>query len=162
VGIATTPGVSAAGTAEGQDSTRRVKTVPAGTHHWFLCDECMLVGKSFISSASFDVITESELMALRYETEKAESHRWQIGEDAMLGYRRVRQCQEILYRLFKLKPYVMERWSLFAEQLLDIIENGSERFPRDYKERCGEQMCGEYPSDFVCSGLYARSYFCDG
>jgi hypothetical protein len=66
-------------------------------------------------------------MALRYGTEKTESHRWQIGEDAMLGYRRVRQCQEILYRLFKLKPYVMERWSLFAEQLLDIIENGSDR-----------------------------------
>jgi hypothetical protein len=47
----------------------------------------------------------------------------------MLGYRRVRQCQEMLYRLFKLKPYVMERWSSFAEQLLDIIENGRERWP---------------------------------
>jgi hypothetical protein len=69
------------------------------------------------------------LAALRYDTEKAEAHHWQIGEDAMLGYRRVRQCQEILYRLFKLKPCVMERWSSFAEQLLDIIENGRERGP---------------------------------
>jgi hypothetical protein len=47
----------------------------------------------------------------------------------MLGYRRVRQCQEILFRLFTLRTYVMEKWSFFAEQILDIIENGSERFP---------------------------------
>jgi hypothetical protein len=173
VSIKLNTGLAGNNILEGQESTRRVRTVPTGTHHWFLCDECMLVGSrseeivyaamihggsrskpgeslqlgvglylrmnpkearnllSFriTSSASFDMITESELAALRYGTEKVEPHHWQLGDDAMLGYRRVRQCQEILYRLFKLKPYVMERWSFFAEQLLDIIENGRERFP---------------------------------
>jgi hypothetical protein len=80
-----------------------------------------LLSLRITSSASFEMITQTELAALRYGTEKAEAHHWQIGEDAMLGYRRVRQRQEMLYRLFKLKLYVMERWSSFAEQLLDII-----------------------------------------
>jgi hypothetical protein len=34
------------------------------------------------SSASFDMITESELAALRHGTEKVEPHHWQIGDDA--------------------------------------------------------------------------------
>jgi hypothetical protein len=66
---------------------------------------------------------------MRYGTDKTDAHRWLIGEDAMLGYCRVRQYQEILFRLFTLRPYVMEKWSFFAEQILDIIEKGSERFP---------------------------------
>jgi hypothetical protein len=136
VDMASTTGTTIAGSVEGQDSTRRVKTVPAGTHHWFLCDECMLVesrseeivysamihagarskpGESLkldtglylrmppkearnllslriTSSTSFDSITENELTAMQYETNKTDAHRWLIGEDAMLGYRRVREC----------------------------------------------------------------------
>jgi hypothetical protein len=88
-----------------------------------------LLSLRITSSTSFDSITESELTAMQYGTNKMDAQRWLIGEDAMLGYRRVRQCQEILFRLFTLRPYVMEKWSFFAEQILDIIENGSERFP---------------------------------
>jgi hypothetical protein len=31
-------------TGENTDSSRRVKAVPAGTHHWYLCDDTMLTG----------------------------------------------------------------------------------------------------------------------
>jgi hypothetical protein len=44
VDIPSNTGLTGGNIAEGQDSTRRVRTVPTGTHHWFLCDECMLVG----------------------------------------------------------------------------------------------------------------------
>jgi hypothetical protein len=44
VDIPSNTGLTGGNIAEGQDSTRRVRTVPTGTHHRFLCDECMLVG----------------------------------------------------------------------------------------------------------------------
>jgi hypothetical protein len=31
-------------TGENTDSSRRVRAVPAGTHHWYLCDDTMLTG----------------------------------------------------------------------------------------------------------------------
>jgi hypothetical protein len=43
VDMASTTGTTIAGSVEGLDSTRRVKTVPAGTHHWFLCDEFLSI-----------------------------------------------------------------------------------------------------------------------
>jgi hypothetical protein len=117
VDMVSSTGATGAGTMEGQDTARRVKTVPAGTHHWFMCDECMLVGSRseeivfsamihggarsrpgdslqlgiglylrmppkearnllslrITSSTSFDLISESELMAMRYGTDKADT-----------------------------------------------------------------------------------------
>lgn len=164
-------------TAVAGDSTeasrRVVKAVPPGTHHWYLCDECMLVGsrteehvyssmifggartvpgsaiqlgiglllrmapkeaRNFLSlritsSISFDSVTDMELLAIRYGTDKADSSRFQLGECARLGYRRVCNCQELLFRLFHLKPHVMAVWSAFATEILDLIEHGSVRFP---------------------------------
>jgi hypothetical protein len=43
VSVTSNTGLAGNNILEGQDSTRRVRTVPIGTHHWFLCDECMLV-----------------------------------------------------------------------------------------------------------------------
>jgi hypothetical protein len=137
VDIPSNTGLTGGNIAEGQDSTRRVRTVPTGTHHWFLCDECMLVGshsEAIVYAAMIHGGARSTPggplqlgigLYLRMTPKEARNY-WQIGEDAMLGYRRVRIY---IYRLFKLKPYVMERRSSFVEQLLDIIENGRERWP---------------------------------
>ena len=54
---------------------------------------------------------------------------FQLGDDARLAYRRVCNCQEILFRLFELRPRVMEVWATFAAQILGIIENGAVRYP---------------------------------
>ena len=155
------------------EASRRVKAVPAGTHHWYLCDDCMLMGSRseelvysvmihggarsapgagmqlgiglllrmnpkdarnilslrITSSTSFDTVTESELLSLRYGGDKSDVSKFQLGDCARLAYRRVCNCQEILFRLFQLKPRVMAVWSAFAAQILDIIENGAVRYP---------------------------------
>jgi hypothetical protein len=36
--------VATSSTGESTEAVRRVKSVPTGTTHWFLCDEIMLVG----------------------------------------------------------------------------------------------------------------------
>jgi hypothetical protein len=75
----------------------------------------------------------------------------------MLGYCRVRQYQEILFRLFTLRPYVMEKWSFFAEQILDIIENGSERFPGIARNGVINRYVENVPG-FLCPDSRAGSY----
>jgi hypothetical protein len=166
------PAAAAAG--ETTDTSRRVvRSVPSGTHHWYLCDECMLVGSRseelvynsmihggarsapgsamqlgivlplrispkearnilslrITSSLSFDTVTEAELLALRYGTDKGDVSRFRLGECARLAYRRVCNCQELLFRIFHLKPHVMHIWSGFAAQILYTIEHGAARFP---------------------------------
>lgn len=81
------------------------------------------------SSTAFDTVTELELMSLRYGADKADVSRFQLGECARLAYRRVCNCQELLFRLFQLKPNVITVWSVFAAQILEVIENGAVRFP---------------------------------
>jgi hypothetical protein len=166
------PAVAAAG--EITDSSRRVvRSVPSGTHHWYLCDDSMLMGSRseelvysciihggfrsspgsaiqlgiglplrisqkearnilslrITSSVSFDTVTDAELLALRIGSDKADLSRFQLGECARLAYRRVINCQELLFRLFHLKPHVMAVWTAFAAQILDTIEYGTVRFP---------------------------------
>lgn len=165
---------AAAVTGENAEAGRRVaRAVPTGTHHWYLCDESMLVGSRseelvyssmvfggarsapgaaiqlgiglplrmapkearnilslrITSSLSFDTITDTELLAIRYGADKADMSRFHLGESARLAYRRVCNCQELLFRLFHLKPHVMAVWSAFAAQILDTIEHGEARFP---------------------------------
>jgi hypothetical protein len=43
VSVTSNTGLAGINILERQDLTRRVKTVPTGTHHWFLCDKCMLM-----------------------------------------------------------------------------------------------------------------------
>jgi hypothetical protein len=165
--------VAASSAGESTESSRRVKSVPAGTTHWFLCDEIMLVGSRneevvyscmihggartapgamlklgiglllrmtpkdarnllslrITSSTCFDAVTMDELKSLRCSGEKSDVLHFQLGECARLAYRRVCNCQEILFRLFELRPRVMEVWATFAAQILDIIENGAVRYP---------------------------------
>ena len=165
---------AAALAGENAEVGRRVaRAVPTGTHHWYMCDECMLVGSRseelvyssmvfggarsapgsamqlgiglplrmspkearnilslrITSSLSFDTVTESELLAIRYGSDKADMSRFYLGDSARLAYRRVCNCQELLFRLFHLKPHVMAVWSAFATQILDTIEHGDARFP---------------------------------
>jgi hypothetical protein len=81
------------------------------------------------SSLSFDLATETELLALRYGSDMADMSRFLLGDSARLAYRRVCNCQELLFRLFHLKPHVMAVSSAFAAQILDAIEHGEARFP---------------------------------
>jgi hypothetical protein len=124
--------VAAAG--ETTDSSRRVvRSVPSGTHHWYLCDDSMLMGSRseelvyscmihggfrsspgsaiqlgiglplrispkearnilslrITNSVSFDTVTDAELLALRYGSDKADLSRFQLdstqsGEDGRI------------------------------------------------------------------------------
>jgi hypothetical protein len=165
--------VATSSTGENTESGRRVKSVPTGTNHWFMCDDIMLVGSRseelvyacmihggarsapgatlqlgmglllrmtpkdarnllslrITSSTCFDNVTVDELKSLRYGGEKSDVLHFQLGDCARLAYRRVCNCQEILFRLFHLRPRVMEVWANFAAQILGLIENGADRYP---------------------------------
>jgi hypothetical protein len=81
------------------------------------------------SSLSFNTVTDTELLAIRYGSDKADMSRFHLGYSARLSYRCVCNCQELLFRLFDLKPHVMAVWSAFAAQILDTIKHGEARFP---------------------------------
>jgi hypothetical protein len=88
-----------------------------------------LLSLRITSSTCFKSVTEMELLSLRYGGDKGDVWRFQLGDCARLAYRRVCNCQEILFRLFRRKPRVMEVWSTFAAQILRVIENGAVRYP---------------------------------